>query len=350
VSLGVIMLLALVIRPLVAKPVGRSAPAGPNDADDAVRPAPFSAPAGSSSIIQFPNLSAIEEASKPPAWDELDPLVADRFSRVVGDGDRRQRPIERRADRTPRDLATAAIHRIGPESVDPMVTRRPSPPAPIVPFPVPAHYLEEEARFRPAGVAAGAYSKVENTNLETAISSERGAVEGVDESATSLNGHSESAIASAGVEHLDGPVSFGSLSSGGEPDVTSIDLQWIDTPTLAALHQVVRELIYCANSGQLLHGFALYSDPFLFRFMDDTGLSEGEFRDAFGSVSARPREEWEHLDLLTDVERLPDGRIEATASYVDVKGAPVNGIERYRFIRVETGWQIDDISALDRPG
>jgi len=138
--------------------------------------------------------------------------------------------------------------------------------------------------------------------------------------------------------------------SGERGPASTVDLHVIDTPTLAALHQVVRELIYCATSGQLLYGFALYSDPFLFRFMDDAGLTEEEFRDAFGSIRARPREDWEHLGLLSDVERLPDGRFEATASYVDRNGAPVNGFERYRFVRAESGWQIDDITLLDPPG
>jgi len=121
----------------------------------------------------------------------------------------------------------------------------------------------------------------------------------------------------------------------------------IDTPTLAALHQVVRELINCANSGQLLHGFSLYSDPFLFRFMDGSRMTEDEFRETFGSVGARPRDEWEHLDRLYDVARLPDGRIEATTCYVDGAGKPSNGIERYRFVLVDGAWQIDDIAPVE---
>jgi hypothetical protein len=76
-------------------------------------------------------------------------------------------------------------------------------------------------------------------------------------------------------------------------------------------------------------------------------MSEIEFRETYGSVKARPRASWEHLDRLFDIARLPDGRIEATASYVDVKGAPANGLERYRFVESDGIWMIDDIEPIE---
>jgi hypothetical protein len=125
----------------------------------------------------------------------------------------------------------------------------------------------------------------------------------------------------------------------------------VDDFTLAGITQSVRELLFCANVGELLHGFALYSDPFLFRFMDSTGLSEEQFRDLYGSVKPKDPEHWTRLARLLDVERLPDGRVEATATYRDVTGAPANGAERYRFVLSPDGtyWMIDDIRTVDRP-
>jgi hypothetical protein len=125
----------------------------------------------------------------------------------------------------------------------------------------------------------------------------------------------------------------------------------IDDATLAGITQTVRELLFCANVGELLHGFALYSDPFLFRFMDSTGLSEEEFQATYGSVPPKDPEHWTRLAGLSEIERLPDGRIEATATYRDVTGAPANGAERYRFVLSPDGtfWMIDDIRAVEHP-
>ena len=65
-----------------------------------------------------------------------------------------------------------------------------------------------------------------------------------------------------------------------------------------------------------------------------------------GAGTARPRDAWDHLNLLSDIALLPDGRVEATASYVDGSGLPSDRTERNRFVRIDGVWQIDDSTPL----
>lgn len=132
------------------------------------------------------------------------------------------------------------------------------------------------------------------------------------------------------------------LPAGREPGSAA------DQATIDVITQLVRDLMYCANSGELLLGFALYSESFLFRFMDATGFDEVDFRAAYGTKAARPRSAWERLEQLTEVQWKCDGRIEATADYVDYAGERVPTRERFRFVYVESqaAWRVDDIVHL----
>jgi hypothetical protein len=120
----------------------------------------------------------------------------------------------------------------------------------------------------------------------------------------------------------------------------------VDRAVVEAITATVRELLFCANVGEYLHGFALYSDRYLFRFMDDTGLSVDEFRAAFGDAPPRGPDEWTRLSHLGDVRRLDDGRVTALVSYVD--GERPGGSERYTFeYSASRGlWLIDDIQQV----
>ena len=115
---------------------------------------------------------------------------------------------------------------------------------------------------------------------------------------------------------------------------------------VAALTATVRELLFCANVGEYLHGFALYSDRHLFRFMDETGLTVDEFRAAFEGAEPRAADDWTRLSHLGEVRRLEDGRVTALVTYLD--GERPGGSERYTF---EFGaarvlWLIDDIAQV----
>jgi hypothetical protein len=121
----------------------------------------------------------------------------------------------------------------------------------------------------------------------------------------------------------------------------------VDPAIVAALTATVRELLFCANVGEFLHGFALYSDRHLFRFMDDTGLTVDEFRAAFEGGTARPADDWTRLSQLGDVRRLDDGRVTAVVTYLD--GDRPGGSERYSFeFDAASGhWLIDDITQIE---
>ncbi len=119
-----------------------------------------------------------------------------------------------------------------------------------------------------------------------------------------------------------------------------------DQAVEGALTATVRELLFCANVGEYLHGFALYSDRHLFRFMDETGLTVDEFRAAFEGAEPKEADNWTRLSHLGDVRRLEDGRVTALVTYLD--GERPGGSERYTF---EFGaarvlWLIDDIAQV----
>lgn len=427
VSLGIIVLLALALRPFVVRAGKPTAPADPTDEPDADADAGELSSFGAGSIIQFPKRLGRDTVTEPPVWDEHQSAVAERLERVVGEGNRRRKLGDRQPERTPHDLAAAALHRVAPDTRERSLRVSGESARTILPWrgvangtdgqpfddsapggigsapnwgsrfartnepatdPTPEFY-GEPVRGWPMSEhddpLVGSLPAVDHgraDDLATDVAKmERDAADDL-HAAVYMNGHSatepppftldipfgdqsgresepaggtgqriDETFPAAQIGFEDAPgyaapwYSDAATDSGDRENVADRDA--IDTPTLAALHQVVRELIYCANSGQLLHGFALYSDPFLFRFMDGSGMTESEFRDTYGSVGARPRNEWDHLDRLYDVVRLADGRIEATASYVDGTGHPSNGIERYRFVLVDGAWQIDDISPAD---
>lgn len=121
----------------------------------------------------------------------------------------------------------------------------------------------------------------------------------------------------------------------------------VDLSTREDVTATVQELLFCANVGEFLHGFALYTDRFLFKFMDQSGLNEDEFRERFSSVEPKDPAEWTRVDSIREFRRLEDGRISAHVRYVD--GGTLNGIERYVFKRdpITNRWLIDDIAAVD---
>jgi hypothetical protein len=123
----------------------------------------------------------------------------------------------------------------------------------------------------------------------------------------------------------------------------------VDLALADELSAVVRELLFCANSGQLLHGFALYSDSFLFRTMDDSGLSEEEFKAAHQHVAAKPIRDWTRLAELREIERHADNVATATVVYTPPAGVSDAPREKFRFLKnEETGaWMIDDIEPMD---
>lgn len=125
------------------------------------------------------------------------------------------------------------------------------------------------------------------------------------------------------------------------PDEVPVEPEIVD-----AITATVRELLFCANVGEYLHGFALYSDRYLFRFMDETGLTVDEFRAAFEGAPPKDAEDWTRISHLDDVRRLGDGRVAAVVTYLD--GEWPGGSEAYTFELESTRglWLIDDIAQV----
>lgn len=138
----------------------------------------------------------------------------------------------------------------------------------------------------------------------------------------------------------------GGTAARGESQPHAISQFPVDTATRDGINATIQELLFCANVGELLHGFALYSDRFLFQFMDDSAMSEDEFRQAYSDVPAKDPSEWIRIDSISGFTRLPDGRVMVRVRYID--GAEVNGTEQLtmKFDNYYERWLIDDIRAI----
>ncbi len=121
----------------------------------------------------------------------------------------------------------------------------------------------------------------------------------------------------------------------------------VDPDTREGVTSTVQELLFCANVGEFMHGFALYTDKFLFRFMVDSGLNEDEFRARYSNVPPKDPELWTRIEAIRDFQRLDDGRVSAKVRYID--GEVLDGIERFVFKHdpITSRWLIDDIQAVD---
>jgi hypothetical protein len=134
----------------------------------------------------------------------------------------------------------------------------------------------------------------------------------------------------------------GPRPASGERSITQFP---VDMATREAITATVQELLFCANVGELLHGFALYTDRYLFQFMDESHMSEDDFREAYSDIPAKDPSEWIRIDEVSDFVRLDDDRIRVRVRYID--GAEVDGTERF-ILRLDPRlerWLIDDIQA-----
>jgi hypothetical protein len=132
-----------------------------------------------------------------------------------------------------------------------------------------------------------------------------------------------------------------------EPVDTVITQFPVDPATRDGVTSTVQELLFCANVGEFMHGFALYTDKFLFRFMVESGLDEETFRARYSNVPPKDPELWTRIEAIQDFQRLDDGRVSASVRYID--GGVLDGMERFVFKHdpITARWLIDDIQAVD---
>ncbi len=142
------------------------------------------------------------------------------------------------------------------------------------------------------------------------------------------------------------PVVNSAEPAGNEP-VSPIEEpeETIDTGEIVGITLTVRELLELANAGQLLRGFDLYSESYLQRFRAETGLTDEQFADEYGSIPAPPPDARVSLAAVSDIEALPDGRVGALISFGN-GGVPPRP-ERFVFVHVAGRWLIDDITSID---
>lgn len=132
-------------------------------------------------------------------------------------------------------------------------------------------------------------------------------------------------------------------AAGTEPKITRFP---VDVATRDGITATVQELLFCSNVGELLHGFALYTDRYLFQFMDESLMSEDQFREVFSDVAAKDPSDWTRLDSISDFTRLDDGRVTVRVRYID--GSMIDGTEQFtmRYDPRLERWLIDDIQAI----
>lgn len=138
------------------------------------------------------------------------------------------------------------------------------------------------------------------------------------------------------------------LEQTGSEAVDNVITQFpVDLVTRESVTSTIQELLFCANVGEFMHGFALYTDKFLFKFMDDSGMNEDEFRERFNNVPPKDPAEWTRIDSIKEFRRMEDGRVAASVRYID--GNQLDGTERFVFKLdpATTRWLIDDIQAAD---
>lgn len=116
-----------------------------------------------------------------------------------------------------------------------------------------------------------------------------------------------------------------------------------DPRTVAAVTAVVRELVGCYNSGELLRAYGLYTDDYLYRLFNRQG---GFDRAAYDSY-ATPQPEADpgrHTAILAieDVRALGDGKAGATVT-LRYASIPMPKTFFFTFVRVEERWLIDGI-------
>ncbi len=117
--------------------------------------------------------------------------------------------------------------------------------------------------------------------------------------------------------------------------------------TIAAIAEIIRQLLAAANTGDYRAGLALYTTAFRQRSAAQSGLTEAQFEAALATAPPPSPSEWLELDAIDAVELLPGGRIAAVAHYRKAEGPPPSP-ERYVFVQDRSGrWLIDDIRPAD---
>jgi hypothetical protein len=120
----------------------------------------------------------------------------------------------------------------------------------------------------------------------------------------------------------------------------------VDPATRQSITATVQELLFCANVGEFMHGFALYTDRYLFQFMTESGFNEQTFRETFTHMPGKEPQDWTRIERIDNVTRQDDGRI--TADVVYLEHGQTTAPERFTFKldNITRRWLIDGIAPV----
>jgi hypothetical protein len=120
----------------------------------------------------------------------------------------------------------------------------------------------------------------------------------------------------------------------------------VDPTTRQSITATVQELLFCANVGEFMHGFALYTDRYLFQFMTESGFTEETFRETFTHMPGKEPQDWTRIERISNMTRLDDGRIAADVFYLerDQQTQPERFV--FKVDHITHRWLIDGITAI----
>jgi hypothetical protein len=207
--------------------------------------------------------------------------------------------------------------------------------------------LERGAHTLPELEAAFEDQKVDFWRAIVALL-ERGIVESSDSAAVHLRaGHLPRPGAPA-PRTLGDIVALGAMGNGPEvrPIPTLAEIRAghaAEDAEIAAVTDVVRDLIADFNDGEVLRGFAHFSDHY---FRRGGPISDEEFESLRRPAAPLPPHQRESFDQLRAVRRLPDNRL--TAILKSRFASSGEDVKVLVFAKIDDRWQIDAV--IETPG
>jgi hypothetical protein len=147
-------------------------------------------------------------------------------------------------------------------------------------------------------------------------------------------------IAPRTITELQGLTTMNAMTGTPGPPNPDLDGEPADDATISGVTATVWELLACTNAGDLLRGYALFTDDYLRRIADTIPLDTLD--DGIGSVP-RPPEHWERLHDIDEIRLIADGKVSALVMFGE-RGSPLPP-SAFQFVFVRSGerWLIDEI-------
>jgi plastocyanin len=109
------------------------------------------------------------------------------------------------------------------------------------------------------------------------------------------------------IEQLVGTAGEGAGATPGADQAGSMEGEEADEATIQAVTQTYRELVACLNAGEFLRIYALYTDDYLRRTLNDAGIDPQQLQ----ATPAPDQRETTALVSVSEVRQLAGGRVTA---------------------------------------